>query len=225
MSLPDERNCKWCFRSSRTSNPLLYEHAVYPYLRWRRQFGRECNACAWVLELHFKDEDKGELLTKFESNPEELALFTKKLEDWEAEKVRTGGKRAMYGTSTASRSIAPKQDVSAFASESLEFRKLLGYIWTIKMYSDTNGAPPPKKIIKTFIIAGQKVRGVLMPETEKPQPAGAVAMQGISKTGGAKTAQLGERGGPGPAPPRRDVDLCAEEEPVREQAGLGQGIP
>jgi hypothetical protein len=190
MSLPDERSCKWCQRSSRTSNPLLYEHAVYPYLRWRRQFGRECNHCPWVLELHYKDEDKSELLTKFESNPEELALFIKKLEDWEVDKVRTGGKRALYGTSAASRSTAPKQDVSAFASESLEFRKLLGYIWTVKMYSDTNGAPPPKKIIKTFTIAGQKVRGVLMPETEKPQPPGAVAMQSISKTGGAKTAQL-----------------------------------
>lgn len=188
MSLPEERTCKWCRRSSQTPNPLLYDRVVYPYLRWRRQFGRECNNCPWVLDLHHKTEDKSELLTKFESNPQELALFIKKLEDWEGDKVKTGGKRAISGTSATS--SKPKQNVTAFASECLEFRKLLGYIWTVKMYIDANGAAPPKKMIKTFTIAGQKVRGILMPETEKPQPAGAVALQSISKSGGAKIAEL-----------------------------------
>ena len=177
-------------------NPFLHERAFHPRLRWRRAFGRECGSCPWVLDRHYSGVDRAELLLNMEDESTgERAKLQERREEWEAEKNASGGKRSAPSSSSASSSAGtksprPSATVSAYGNDMMEYRRLLGYVWPIKLYQSKNeGRNPPKKAIRTHNISGQKVRGVLLPESAGT-PAGVVALWCVSQTGGMKSADL-----------------------------------
>ncbi len=107
--------------------------------------------------------------------------FQGRRSDWVKTKVDTGGKRipAPAGSRTAGSGAAasneggpsgPNTTVTGFAREYSEFRKLLGFIWPVALFTTHEGTKPSKKAIKTYVVSGQKVRGVLRPASAGTPP-------------------------------------------------------
>eukprot|EP00974_Lingulodinium_polyedra_P074618 7230837-Lingulodinium_polyedra.AAC.1 len=79
--------------------------------------------------------------------------------------------------------------VWAASCRSVEYRKNFGIPWPVVVYHREKGCAPQKHAIKTHIVSGSKVRGVLMDKSEGC-PAGAIELWHNSTTSVAREGAL-----------------------------------
>lgn len=124
-------------------------------------------------------------------------VFMERVQAWE-KMSRTNHRvhsRSLHGGSAASAGraqrpvVTPIVAVNAFARDSLEDRRLLGYAWPLKLHVDVKGGQSPTNKLKTHLISGQTVRGALMDESHGTR-SGRFAMWSVAHTGGEKVGEL-----------------------------------
>ena len=72
--------------------------------------------------------------------------------------------------------------IQAMTADKVQYRKVLGNVWPIQVYKREKGIDPPRKLVHTHIISGQKIRGITMPPSEG-EPVGCYSMAALSETG------------------------------------------
>jgi hypothetical protein len=178
--MPIYRVCKFCHRSSRTPNPLT-SYVPGKFLKWRRCKGRECASCPWFIasEPEYASLDKAALEGRcmeeqFRTN------YLKKLTEWEKHKNETGGERKP-GPSKGN------VQVVAHATDKIQARVLLGWIWPKAIYEMVEGKKLEKKQIKSFRVGDMVYRGVLR---DKAGPPGCIEYSKISDAGATISGTL-----------------------------------
>ena len=83
-----------------------------------------------------------------------------------------------------------KQQVVAKATDKLQYKKALGVLWPITVYMKHHDSKKPHaKLISSHWIAGQRIRGVVLPP-EKGMPLGTYELTGVYETGTERTGEL-----------------------------------
>jgi hypothetical protein len=71
--------------------------------------------------------------------------------------------------------------VQAMAADKVQYRKVLGNVCPIQVYK-RECIDPPRKLVQTHIISGQRIRGIMMPPSED-EPVGCYSTTDLSETG------------------------------------------
>jgi hypothetical protein len=86
--------------------------------------------------------------------------------------------------------VKAKQQVVAKATDKLQYKKALGVLWPITVYMKHHDSKKPHaKLISSHWIAGQRIRGVVLPP-EKGMPLGTYELTGVYETGTERTGEL-----------------------------------
>ena len=176
-----KQECKFCRRSDITPNPLTYTAAKY--IPWRRQFGTECGICPWVIahDAELKKLDKKDLAKQLASDDGQFNSYIEKVQKYEEFRNSTGGK--------SRRSSKINQDVVATASETLEYKKHLGFLWPLNVYEEHFEKKPSKGEVSCHVVGGRKLRGVLLDERHG-KPPGVIEVSSRSETSSVKTGVI-----------------------------------
>ncbi len=82
--------------------------------------------------------------------------------------------------------------VKAITTDVMEYKKHIGYFWTLALYAKHNdNAKPNKKHIVTHVVFGKKERGVVL-DVSHGTPPGVVEIAAVSSSGSSKEAVLAE---------------------------------
>ena len=153
------REYKWCRRTNECETPLIYQRAQKPRLVWRREFGRECNICPYVVsgdkELSAK---KNTLEQDMKDEGPLYQDFMEKVRLWESRKNESNG-----GHVPSNRIPAARTSAGASVSSGMQTRERIGYLWPLKIWEvEFPGKTPGKRDITTIVHCSRKVRGVMM---------------------------------------------------------------
>ena len=82
------------------------------------------------------------------------------------------------------------QKVVAKATDKPQYKKVLGVLWPVTVYMKHHDSKKPHaKLLSTHWIAGQRIRGVVLPP-EKGMPLGTYEVNGVHETGTERTGEL-----------------------------------
>ena len=182
--------CRFCKRKDTDPNPLTYLLHVCSTLQWRRKHGLVCNICPYFIENdeEYCTKDSDKLCERLE-NPEEQGKYNTKLVSYISNNNETNGNRAAPNK-------AKKTDVAvtAYSSDKVQYQKVCGNVWPLWLYKKEKGVAPPRRLVQTHNINGQRVRGVLMNPADGA-PVGCFILPGISEYGISRETDVAKSSG------------------------------
>ena len=176
--------CKFCQSLSTDADPLAKPGPQQGTIRWRRPRGRECNICPYFIARDYASTSCAALEEQLAASPEARKQFLAGRQAYIAERqAAPRGRAHRQGSSKMPAAI------SAFSQEKLTYKKHLGFLWPIKLYTQVHKRRPPSRDIVTHTVSGRPVRGILLDGTHGCPP-GVVEIFTESSTGVDKTAEL-----------------------------------
>jgi len=139
--------CKYCLRVDTTPNPLVHMRHLQSTLPWRREFGCECSICPAAMKQHeeYKTMDPRKIAEENAADKAKHEKFMSScIRPYEQRKNELKGGRVSRGQT---RKVSTQ--VKAKAWDTVEYKRVIGVVWPVAVYTEAEGSPPARKLVRT----------------------------------------------------------------------------